>query len=673
MKYDKLEKSKQTEREIQRLLDDAWLGVTINDDLIDNPISLTPRNFEDSSHLFFSYVMSQPDYLGFFCKHILNIELAPFQMVILKELWERKFPMFIATRGGGKSLLLAVYAILRALILPNRKIIVAGSVFRQSKIVFEYIESIYRNAPMLQDMCSLYQQHGARRDPDMWRFHIADSIISAIPIGNGSTIRGMRGNDIICDEFGSLSKEVFETVLVGFGSVSSTPMEKVKARARQKKAKEIGYNMPQDVDSFSLPNQILISGTADFEFGSFYPYYKRYKSIIESRGNEQKFREAFGDDKFDPNLDWKDFSIIKMPVELLPDGFMDEANIARARATIDSGTFASEYGTCFSTDSSGFFRRSLIEGCVVNKNTIDMPSCGIVNFKHMVRGVKGRHYIMGVDAASENDNFAIVLLERHPDHRRIVYCWTMTRRQQKEWYAAGLIKENDYISFAAKKIRELMRNFQVDVIAMDSQGGGYAVLERLGNKNILESGELPIYEQIDPNEYKHTDSEAGLHVVQLIQFADYEWVAKANHGMKLDFESKCLLFPAYDTQTFAEMALQDAIGSTVFNSLEEVVMEVEEMKNELTSIVVSKTPSGRDKWGIPTKKIAGQKIELGSTKKDRYSALLMANGVARDLAMQFNYEPKFSAGGFAYDLGGTSGPLYQGPPTLVNKLSDLYE
>ena len=42
-------------------------------------------------------------------------------------MWNRKFPMLIASRGFGKSFMLSLYALLRALLLPKRKVVVVGA------------------------------------------------------------------------------------------------------------------------------------------------------------------------------------------------------------------------------------------------------------------------------------------------------------------------------------------------------------------------------------------------------------------------------------------------------------------------------------------------------------------------------------------------------------------
>ena len=41
--------------------------------------------------------------------------------------------MLIASRGFGKSFILSLYAMIRALLIPERKVVVVGAAFRQSR------------------------------------------------------------------------------------------------------------------------------------------------------------------------------------------------------------------------------------------------------------------------------------------------------------------------------------------------------------------------------------------------------------------------------------------------------------------------------------------------------------------------------------------------------------
>ena len=62
---------------------------------------------------------------------------------------------------------------------------------------------------------------------------LGDSWTVAIPMGDGSKIRGLRAHIIIADEFASISPDIYETVVAGFAAVSASPIENVKAEAKK--------------------------------------------------------------------------------------------------------------------------------------------------------------------------------------------------------------------------------------------------------------------------------------------------------------------------------------------------------------------------------------------------------------------------------------------------------
>ena len=119
-------------------IENAWLGIDVDESDLFNPMEFIVDGADRDNLLErIAWLMVQPEYFSFVCKYILNIELLPFQSLLLYELWNRKFPMVIGSRGMGKSFILSVYPLLRALFMPRRKIVVVGAAFRQSKVLFE--------------------------------------------------------------------------------------------------------------------------------------------------------------------------------------------------------------------------------------------------------------------------------------------------------------------------------------------------------------------------------------------------------------------------------------------------------------------------------------------------------------------------------------------------------
>jgi hypothetical protein len=655
-------------------IDEAWLGLdTIEADIF-NPMSILKPS-EDDFHLKLAWLMTRPEYLSFFCHEILNVQLLPSQALVLDEIWNRKFPMLIASRGFGKSFMLSLYAMLRALVLPRRKIVVVGAAFRQSKVLFEYMETIWRNSPMLRDICD--SDSGPRRDTDRCVMRLNESTITCLPLGDGQKIRGQRANDIISDEFASIPRDIFENVVAGFAAVSADPVANVKRLAAKQKAAELGIILEDDtnISTQSKDNQIVLSGTAYYDFNHFATYWKKWKAIIKSQGNPAKLREVFGGEDYPDTFDWTQYSIIRMPYELLPKGFMDADQVARSKATVHTGIYQMEYGACFTRDSQGFFKRSLIESCVISQSNIIKDSKGSdIHFEASLIGDPNKRYIFGVDPASEVDNFSIVVLEVNPDHRRIVHCWTTTRSEHKEKIKKGYSTESDFYSYCARKIRDLMALYPCIHIAIDAQGGGIAIIESLHDNDKIKAGELPIWPTIDDDKPKDSDGERGLHIIEACQFARYEWLAEANHGMRKDFEDKVLVFPFFDSISIGLSNSEDNVKHRMFDTLEECVMDIEELKDELSMIQMTQTNSGRDRWDTPEVIVGtGKKSKM---RKDRYSALLMANMASRVLQRTPTQEAYSFYGGFATGRSGTNKyeneKLYTGPSWFSENMKDVY-
>lgn len=1056
-------------QDLTKRLDAAWLNLDIDDIHVINPFDRLKTDDPEEFYKRLTCLLMNPEYFSFICKHILNIDLLPMQVLILQEMWNRKFPMLVGSRGLGKTFLLSLYCLLRAALIPNRKIVVVGSAFRQSKYLHDYMENIWKNAPILRDMCD--SNSGPRRDVDMCKMTIGGSTISALPIGDGQKIRGQRANDIVADEFAcvtsssviqtdiglieikdylngdaydllninkdfetpdkifktplvdvyqietangygfscssihqvmttrgwklakdltrednllldvndyfpkdcltsedfvlddkmgwligilvsegtmtnrnyvgikntdkkliekikynfsnfdwkechkdkymdkrgfncresweirysntvfrnnlhkfgldyntsihqvipsgilksprsviiqflsglyegdgtafnytdknkkrvgicyysgskklvdvlqilllkfgiissitirnksqlsnnanymlscrgenayklyslldvikwadkfdnadflrkkpqirkngnrytvstslgnknkhigsydseeecveafnkfqqenrpvlrvrsvikldkqehlydfhmprthsfiangfvqhnSMSREVFENVIAGFAAVSASPVENVKRVAMEEMAKKmvidpLSLYQTKTILNTNKTNQIIISGTAFYEFNHFAEYWKRWKTIIETKGDLNAIsNNVFNGGPIPNSFKWDDYSIIRIPVDLVPRGFMDEGQIARSKATIHNGLYLMEFGAVFTKDSQGFFKRSLIESCVGTETKPVKTQKQEVYFDPILRGGKLEKYVMAIDPASEVDNFSIVILELHPDHRRIVYCWTTTRKDHTERVKKGLTKENNFYSYCARKIRDLMNLFPVMHIAMDAQGGGYSVAEALHDHNQLKTGEVPIWPIIDEEKKQSSDDQQGLHILEMCQFAKYDWYSDANHGLRKDLEDKILLFPRFDPITIGLSIEEDKANNRLYDTLEDCVMEIEELKNELSLIEVSESINGRMRWDTPEVKIGvGKKHRM---RKDRYSSLMMANMAARNISLEEKQVSYQGYGGFAKTNNANKfdGATFTGPNWFTSQMNNLY-
>ena len=208
----------------QKVFDEAWLGLGDTSILVPDRNLMIKRSKEDIEHpdMHLLKIMTDPTYFGFTVHSLFGVELHPIQVAILQEFWNRPFPMFIASRGFGKSFMLGMYAMLKCMFEPGTKIVIVGSAFRQSKIIFEYMENLWRNSDIIRSIFN-GASDGPRRDVDRCTIRLGESWAVAIPLGTGDKIRGLRAHIIIADEFASISPDIYETVVSGFAAVSATP------------------------------------------------------------------------------------------------------------------------------------------------------------------------------------------------------------------------------------------------------------------------------------------------------------------------------------------------------------------------------------------------------------------------------------------------------------------
>lgn len=616
--------------------------------------------------------LMSPEYIGWAAKVLLGVELAPMQMAIIHTLWTKPFPMLIGCRGASKTFMLAVFSTLKAILDQGSRVVLVGGGLRQAKLVFEYIDTLWRNSPVFRNIVGGGIKAGPKTTVDLCYFNIGRSKIMALPMGDGSKIRGFRANVIIADEFASIDETIFDIVIRGFGIVAQSPIEEAKKLDLIRRMKAAGIE-PEEIEDIMegevavKGNQIIRAGTAYYAFNHFYKAFQRQRAIIRSGGSKTALGEIFGGIHNIPeNFDYRDYALIRIPYTHLPPGLLEPKMLADAKASVPRNIFLMEYGAVFVRDSDGFFPRSLIEACTTKISHPVINPDGEIMFTAQCFGNRGKKYVMGIDPAAERDNFAIVICEVWPNHSRVVYCWTINKPEFRKRKKNGFTTEEDYYTYCCSKIRDLVRAFEPIRIEMDSQGGGYAISELLRNEKLLDvkRGDFPIYEIIEKDVIKDTDGKMGRHILHLVQqSSDFNQVS--NMAMHKGFETKRLLFPAYDSVQIEAALIAEREAGIQFDTYEDAANEIEELKSEICTIQKSETPSGKERFDTPSV-VTGASIEgrqlKGRLRKDRYTALLLAYRFIHDTEVSFVPGVDYNdvPGNFKRVSKKANGPLYNG-------------
>ena len=468
---------------------------------------------------------------------LLNVDLAPIQRVILRDMWFKNFDITVMGRGGGKTFLLGVNAVLHALLYPGYRVGLIAPSFRQSKMIFSEVEKIYQRAPILREACEKKPVRGS--DTCYLRFRGTDysngSFIEALPIGvDGAKIRGSRFYLIQIDELAQMTPDIIDLVIRPMAAVSLEPMQRVRERQQQEEMIRQGLATEDDFIG-EAANKMIMTSSGYFKFNHMWHRMKSYWKAMKEEGENTKY------------------AVHQVPYQLLPPAFLDEENIKEARRTMSSIEFMMEYEAAMVSDSDGFFKASMIEACSIDSN-----------FSIQLVGQKGKEYVLGIDPNQGGKASCGVIIIEIGEPHKIIYVQELKKKTTQDMVMA---------------FQNLTDTFNVVRIFMDSQGGGKPI------RDLLQEGynnHIPILDMDDET----TKGKYGKSILQLINPTP-AWINDANFDALAMFEHKDLRFPA----------LPDSADPTA----EKLYEEVRVLKSQLLNIIVTQTARGVRHFDTPKK------------------------------------------------------------------------
>lgn len=404
------------------------------------------------------------------------------------------------------TFLLATLACLKAMLYPGHRVGLIAPTFRQSKLIFDECGRLYQRSPILQAACD--RRPTQQSDNCYIRFKSVagqpGSLIQAIPLGDGSKIRGSRFFTIVCDEFPHIESEIFNLVIRPMAATVSDPMENVERLQRQEVLLERGLISKEQIEDEISANQIIITSSGYFTFNHLYDLYKIYRDEMLA-GNPK-------------------YAAFRVPYHLLPPGFLDKDNVEAAKTQMSSLEFRMEYEAAFIPDTDAFYKASLLDAC---SNT---------SFSTQVAGDVGKSYCLGIDPARSEDSFAICVVE--------------LGQPAKVTHALEIQKMP--FPKMAQTIEDICSAFNVTKIYMDSQGGGHALKDMLA-ENPAGSRAGPI---LDPNDEVH-QRKAGRHILEMCNFST-EFISESNFAALRLLEHREILFPSVPKDTVPTAAQEDS-------------------------------------------------------------------------------------------------------------------
>ena len=545
-----------------------------------------------------------------------GVDLFPFQHMAIKAMFETDYTLGVWSRGMSKSFTTGIYAFLDAILNQGVEIGILSKSFRQSKMIFKKIEDIAAkpNAALLQQ-CITHKS----KSNDEWLMEIGSSRIRALPLGDGSKLRGFRFHRIIIDEFLLMPERIYNEVIVPFLSVVQNPTQREDLYKVESKLIEQGKM--NEEDRYQWPNNKLIAlSSASFKFEYLYKLYEQYENLIFNPKNKERTRRC----------------VMQFSYDCAPLQLYDQNLINQAKATMSESQFMREFGAQFTDDSSGYFKISKMALCTVPDG--EMPSVEVV-------GKAEDQYIVAVDPSwsetESSDDFAIQVLKLNSEKQisTLVHSYALSGSSLK-----------DHIKY----FLYVLKNFNVVAVCMDYNGGVQFMnscneselfkTEGINLKQIVTEFEKPEdYPQnliTAKNEYNKSD-----YKYVFLRKPTSSWIRTANELLQANFDHRRIFFGSraiddnFRAQTRKKIGILDMKFSNMADSdkqneeakMIDFVEHLTDMilltKTECALIQITTTAQGTQSFDLPPN--LKRKTGPDKPRKDSYSALVLGNWLAK--------------------------------------------
>jgi len=248
-----------------------------------------------------AFYRSRPD---IFAEEVLGISLKPFQKILLYCMIHYNYTMFLASRGLGKTWLTALYCVVRCILYPGTKIVVAaGQKSQAMKIVTEKIPELIaqsKTGMLRREIKGSIRTSMNTDDPNVEFMN--GSWIKVVASTQGA--RSARANVLILDEFRWIDPVIYKNVLRRFLATSRQPgyLEKPEYKNNPEfleRNQEIflsscWYKFDWSYERFKVFLKAMLEGKKYFVCGLPYQF-----AIKESLTNKEQLIDELSEEDFD--------------------------------------------------------------------------------------------------------------------------------------------------------------------------------------------------------------------------------------------------------------------------------------------------------------------------------------------------------------------------------------
>ena len=549
---------------------------------------------------------------------ISGVDLFPFQHMAIKAMFETDYFMGVWSRGMSKSFTTGIFAYLDAILHQGVEIGILAASFRQSKQIFKKIEDIAAKpeARMLADCITKKSKNN-----DEWLMEIGKSRIRALPLGDGSKLRGFTFHRIIIDEFLLMPERIYNEVIVPFLSVVENPTQREDLWNLETKLIEQGGMKEEDRHKWPN-NKLIMLSSASYKFEYMYKLYSQFENLIMSKPKE-------GSDATR--------CLMKFSYDCAPPRLYDQNLINQAKATMSQSQFEREFGALFTDDSSGYFKTSRMASCTVVDG--DGPHIEI-------KGNSGDEYILSFDPSwsesESSDDFAMQVLKYNKVNgsTTLVHSYAMSGTPLKE-----------HIFY----FHYLLKNFNIIAMAGD-YNGGVQFINAVNESHLFKSENLKI-NQIEADFDKMDSYVENLKIARrqydksgvrtlILRKPTSGWIRRANELLQANFDHKKLWFgsraidESYNKQRSLNIPVdklkflrasddqeKQSKAARMIDFIEHQYDMMNMTKAQCALIQITTSPQGTQTFDLPPE--LRRQTGPDKARKDSYSALILGSWMAK--------------------------------------------
>ena len=555
------------------------------------------------------------DNITFTTDLVSGVNLFPFQHMAIKAMFQTDYFMGVWSRGMSKSFTTGIYAFLDAILHQGVEIGILAASFRQSKQIFKKIEDIAAKpeAKMLANCITK-----KTKSNDEWLLEIGRSRIRALPLGDGSKLRGFRFHRIIIDEFLLMPERIYNEFIVPFLSVVENPTQREDLYNLETKL--IDQGKMKEEERYVWPNNKLIMlSSASYKFEYMYKLYSQFDDLIKNQ-NDKATR-----------------CIMQFSYDCAPQQLYDQNLITQAKATMSQSQFEREFGAMFTDDSSGYFKTSRMAACTVEDG--EEPHVEI-------KGNPEDEYILAFDPSwsesESSDDFAMLVLKYHKDKGTSTLIHS---------YAMSGTPLRDHIIY----FHYILKNFNIIAIVGD-YNGGVQFINAVNESQLFKSENIKIkslegdFDKIES--YNDELRSAKLqynkkeHKYLILRKPTSDWIRKANELLQANFDHKRIWFGAraiddfYNKQRnkkipisklkFARLSDDDEKQNSAAKMIDFIEHQhdmITMTKNQCALIQITTSPQGTQTFGLPQE--LRRQTGPDKARKDSYSALVLGSWMVK--------------------------------------------